>query len=255
MKALIVLAGALAVAGCAQTYPTSRATAPATYAPQPSAEVRDTQQRLQTLGFYQGPIDGMWGPETRDAVERFQRARGLAVTDRLDEPTRTALLTTNARPIAVTDPTEVRALQNRLRQLNFYSGPADGVWGPDTQEAVERFQRSRALQVGQVNEPTLRAMGLDASTFRSAAGSNVRPATVADLDPYVVRSVQQRLRQRGFYSGPVDGIWGHRTATAMERFQRSRGLDATGTLNPMTASALGLDPNNLSSTAQVPRRY
>jgi hypothetical protein len=32
-------------------------------------------------------------------------------------------------------------------------------------------------------------------------------------------------------------------------------LEATGNLNPTTASALGLNPNNLSSSAQVPRRY
>lgn len=33
--------------------------------------------RLKDLGFYQGPIDKEWDGETREAVRRYQRARGL----------------------------------------------------------------------------------------------------------------------------------------------------------------------------------
>ena len=49
----------------------------------------------------------------------------------------------------------------------------------------------------------------------------------------------------GFYRGGVDGTWGPGTQTAIERFQQGRGLQATGQLNPATAQAMGLDPNNL----------
>jgi N-acetylmuramoyl-L-alanine amidase len=73
------------------------------------------------------------------------------------------------------------------------------------------------------------------------------------LEPQVVRTVQLRLRQAGFYNGPVDGVWGARTETAIDRFQRARGLDVTGDLNPDTAAALGLDPNNLSASSGVRR--
>jgi N-acetylmuramoyl-L-alanine amidase len=69
-----------------------------------------------------------------------------------------------------------------------------------------------------------------------------------------VRNIQQRLRQRGYYSGAPDGVWGPRTERAVVRFQRSRGLEATGNLTPTTATALGLNPNNLSQNAQVPSR-
>ena len=48
-----------------------------------------------------------------------------------------------------------------------------------------------------------------------------------------------------FYRGAVDGIWGAGTQAAIERFQQGRGLQATGQVNPATAQALGLDPNNL----------
>ncbi|HEX9461400.1 MAG TPA: peptidoglycan-binding protein [Alphaproteobacteria bacterium] len=265
MRTLVVLAGVLLLAACAGNQRTSTlypAQATSIYA-QPSAEIRDTQEQLRAAGMYVGPIDGLWGPDTRSAVERFQQSRGLAVTGRLDEPTRIALRRVNsATPVSLTDPTDVRAVQNRLRQLNYYRGPADGVWGPHTQAAIEDFQRSRGLPVGQVTEATVAAMGLDPAEFRNVAsaptyGTNYAPAyrtaSANPLDPAVVRGIQQHLRQLGFYTGRVDGVWGARTQAALERFQKSRGLEATGSLNPTTAQALGLDPNNLSLSA-VPHR-
>jgi L,D-peptidoglycan transpeptidase YkuD (ErfK/YbiS/YcfS/YnhG family) len=43
------------------------------------ADVRCLQARLNRLGFGAGPVDGQFGPMTRGAVVRFQRARSLAV--------------------------------------------------------------------------------------------------------------------------------------------------------------------------------
>ena len=253
MKILLMMAATLLLAACADTR-TSSTGRPTTLAVQaePSAEVRDAQQRLQALGYYGGPVDGVWGPETRVAVERYQTNRGLAVSGQLDDMTRSALRTPPPAPVALTDATDVRAIQNRLRQLNFYNGPADGVWGPSTQVAMENFQRSRNLQVGEVNRPTLAAMGMDPAAFptRHSAATTIREP----LEPGVVRGVQQRLRQYGYYNGRIDGRWGPMTERGLANFQRSRGLEGTGHLNPTTASALGLDPNNLSLSAVPPRR-
>ena len=264
MRIFALLALALLVAACSSTSPprSSYAVAPPNAAYAPSADVRATQQQLRAAGMYDGPIDGVWGPETRAAVERFQQNRGLPVTGRVDDQTTSALRRPySASPVALRDPTDVRTVQNRLRQLNYYQGPDDGVWGSSTQMAIESFQHSRGLPVGQVTEATIAAMGLDPASFsRNAAYAgpdryygSYNGSTA--LDPAVVRGVQQRLRQAGFYSGPIDGVWGSRTQTALERFQRSRNLEATGTLNPTTAQALGLNPNNLSLSAVPPRRY
>jgi peptidoglycan hydrolase-like protein with peptidoglycan-binding domain len=252
-----VAAVGVLMAGCSTTpVPTTASAPPApppapqAVAPQPSPGVRDAQWRLQALGYYNGPIDGVWGSGTRMAVEDFQGSRRLAVTGQLDQPTRYALRDTASAPVSLGDPTNVRTVQNRLRQLHFYDGPADGVWGNGTQDAVERFQQSRGLRVGQMDQATITAMGLDARAFRTRTAANDGGVP---LDPAVVRGVQRRLRQFGYYHGPADGVWGARTQEAMERFQRSRGLEPTGDLNPVTASALGFDPNNLELSA-VPRR-
>lgn len=41
------------------------------------SEVTQIQQKLQSLGFYGGAIDGIYGSQTRDAVVAFQKSVGL----------------------------------------------------------------------------------------------------------------------------------------------------------------------------------
>lgn len=151
------------------------------------------QDRLRQQGFYNGRADGMWGPGSREALQRFQRAKGLQPTGTLNAAT-LATLGVNAtdilgpQPVAAVvppaavmvpvpvvqvpvvaapvatplSPTAVRNVQARLRELGFYRGDIDGVWGPSTQAATETFQQGRGLQAnGQLNPVTMQAMGLD----------------------------------------------------------------------------------------------
>jgi len=49
------------------------------------------QRRLTQLGFKPGPVDGIFGPLTRDAVIAFQKAYRLEVSGELDQETRVSL--------------------------------------------------------------------------------------------------------------------------------------------------------------------
>lgn len=65
---------------------------PAEIAAQASAsQVRQVQAALQKQGFDPGPVDGMMGPKTREAIRRFQRAKGLQITGTMDTKTLDAL--------------------------------------------------------------------------------------------------------------------------------------------------------------------
>jgi hypothetical protein len=61
-----------------------------------------------------------------------------------------------------------------------------------------------------------------------------------NMDPNVVRQIQQALSQKGENPGPIDGIYGPRTAAAVSAFQSSKGLVADGEVGPKTAQALGV---------------
>ena len=53
--------------------------------------MRNVQGRLHELGFYQGEVDGLWGPATQQAITELQRSRNLTVTGRLDPATVSAM--------------------------------------------------------------------------------------------------------------------------------------------------------------------
>lgn len=56
-----------------------------------------------------------------------------------------------------------------------------------------------------------------------------------------VKEVQRRLKQWGYYSGPVDGIYGAKTVEAVKKFQRKNGLTADGIAGKSTYAALGMN--------------
>jgi peptidoglycan hydrolase-like protein with peptidoglycan-binding domain len=91
--ALLAFSSLSALPACTMTpgHSSSVAAAP-TYNPELSpAMVREVQSTLQQQGFYNGNIDGMWGPATRGATLSFQRAHALSATGELDSPTLAAL--------------------------------------------------------------------------------------------------------------------------------------------------------------------
>jgi peptidoglycan hydrolase-like protein with peptidoglycan-binding domain len=54
------------------------------------------------------------------------------------------------------------------------------------------------------------------------------------------RELQRRLREEGFYPGPVDGVFGPGTRTALSQYQARHGLPRTGALDDATGRALGV---------------
>lgn len=55
-----------------------------------------------------------------------------------------------------------------------------------------------------------------------------------------VEQIQTKLKNWGYYSGSVDGIYGSRTEAAVKRFQSKNGLTADGMAGPATLRALGI---------------
>jgi peptidoglycan hydrolase-like protein with peptidoglycan-binding domain len=123
------------------------------------SRVRALQRRLRALGQRPGPVDGLYGPRTEAAVERLQRDSGLSVDGVVGPETR-RVLNAEAPPLAPSagyaqpgGSSQVRAVQRRLRALGSRPGSVDGLYGPRTQAAVKRFQRSAGKPVSGVLSP------------------------------------------------------------------------------------------------------
>lgn len=65
----------------------------------------------------------------------------------------------------------------------------------------------------------------------------------------LVKTVQTRLKNWGYYSGSVDGIYGPKTVSAVKYFQRRNGLVADGIVGKKTASAMGVSLTSSAGSA------
>ena len=55
-----------------------------------------------------------------------------------------------------------------------------------------------------------------------------------------IREAQEKLQQAGHSPGPINGIWGPQTQTAVKEFQREKNLQVTGQLDQQTIQELGI---------------
>nr|WP_232372249.1 peptidoglycan-binding protein [Acuticoccus mangrovi] len=123
-------------------------------------EQSDLVQRVQAVlaeaGYYSGPDDGVLDSATSDAIRRFEEAHGLPMTG---EPSLTLLTaggsgatamppakaSAAAHPVSAMD---VSQIQRLLNEKGFGPLTVDGMMGPRTREAVNRFAESRGLDGG-----------------------------------------------------------------------------------------------------------
>ena len=195
-------------------------------------------------------------------------------------PTATARPTATVRPTATPRPTAtataaseytrlnygskgkaVRKLQNRLSKLGYPVGKVDGVWGDDTQFAVNLFQS---------------AIGYTEHRYASAAMQEKLYSKKAPVyDPYMplkegkkgtpVKLMQQRLFDLGYFTTndvekEVDGVYGKRTTEAIKLFQTICGYEEkkiTGVADADTLMLLfdekaPVNPGNVSPTPTSP---
>lgn len=188
--------------GSSRTYPIALHTLRGT-------DAERVQEALQRFGYYQGPVDGVLGPVTRQALVEFQKDRNLDARGVLDERTVQLL---------GLDPQEL--LESRI------------TVGDPAGEFDERVPvRGRDHDADDV-------MPEDAEGRRSPADPSLG---LRGLPEEQVRTLQERLAGLGRYEGPIDGVAGAATYQALLRFQLRNDLPATARLDPTTAARLGLD--------------
>ncbi len=64
-----------------------------------------------------------------------------------------------------------------------------------------------------------------------------------------VRKIQQKLKNWGYYTGSVDGIYGTKTRDAVKYFQRKNGLTVDGIAGKKTLAAMGISSSSSSSSS------
>lgn len=65
----------------------------------------------------------------------------------------------------------------------------------------------------------------------------------------VVKTIQTKLKDKGYYSGSIDGVFGAKTLAAVKSFQKASGLKVDGVVGPKTAAKLGVSLSGSSSSS------
>jgi peptidoglycan hydrolase-like protein with peptidoglycan-binding domain len=99
--------------------------------------VADLQSVMKRLGYYSGPIDGVYGPATSAAVTEMQKALGVTA-DGIFGPATDAALKGKGHDVVV-------QIQTELTRYGYYTGPIDGDYGTATKAAVEQLQKDLGL--------------------------------------------------------------------------------------------------------------
>ncbi|NET32186.1 MAG: hypothetical protein F6K19_09300 [Cyanothece sp. SIO1E1] len=232
-------------------------------------EVTRLQDRLNQLGFFNGPSTGLFGVITLEALVEFQRANGLAADGILGPDTQAALersssslSTTSGNILQRGDQgSQVAELQTTLKAVGFYNGPTDGSYGQLTAAAVAKFQQAQGLTVDGIAGPTTQAaLKTQAQSLATSAAAQPPIGTgpsgrnslqTGDRGPQVVE-LQTQLNATGFYNGPIDGEYGDLTTAAVVAFQQSRGLTTDGIVGPSTQAALQNRAATISNQANNP---
>ena len=147
----------------------------------PGEIITDIQRELARRGFFDGTVDGLYGPKTDGAIREFEHAAGLKPGAEPNEALLQAILRAPAKaakgaaaPAAsvVRPPAPVRneaerpqpsrrvlALQRVLAEYGYGQIKPTGLVDGETQTAIEKFERERKLPVtGQPSERVVREL-------------------------------------------------------------------------------------------------
>ena len=93
-------------------------------------------------------------------------------------------------------------------------------------------------------------LGLTLPIHNGVENFTTQEAVQTALTTSQVKTVQTKLKNWGYYTGVVDGIYGSQTKSAVVSFQKKNGLTADGIVGPKTAAALGMSLSTSSSSTQ-----
>jgi peptidoglycan hydrolase-like protein with peptidoglycan-binding domain len=144
----------------------------------PGEVIADIQRELSRRGYYEGPLDGIYGPKTDAAIRDFEHAAGLRPSTQPNESLLQVIIRSPAKagrgvtgttspargPAARADEqaaasSRVIAVQRALADFGYGQIRASGIADNETQRAIERFERERKLPVtGQISDRVVREL-------------------------------------------------------------------------------------------------
>ena len=122
---------------------------------------------------------------------------------------------------------EVKALQQRLVDLGYLTGAADGSFGQMTEDAIKAAQEAYGMEVNGIADNAFQQKLFEGVERPVAEEVNYETLNTSSTGELVV-NLQLRLRELGYYDGRADGGYGAMTEAAVKKAQKAYGMDQTG---------------------------
>jgi peptidoglycan hydrolase-like protein with peptidoglycan-binding domain len=145
------------------------------------------QQSLTDAGYFDGEVDGVYGPDTAAAVQALQKANGLPQTGWMDKATDAALqaeLAAAGGAAAQQSTASTAAVQQTLKLAGYWDGPVDGQWSDALTEALEEFQTDLGVPAtGTVDAATIAAFEKALAEAQAPSASASASPTPSEAEP------------------------------------------------------------------------
>ena len=207
-------------------------------------DVSTLQYRLKDLYYLTSDATGIYDAATTAAVKSFQEDFGLEATGEADAKTQSLLFAAQYRPLKKgCTGDDVKELQTRLTVLGYYKGKVSGEYLDATEEAVRAYQEANGEEVTGVADVDTLAVLLQASEESSDTTdtSTVMQGTIEYTERLakgstgtLVKQLQTRLTELGYYSGPISGNFLGKTMTAVKTLQKQNGVTVDGIVGEVT---------------------
>lgn len=184
-------------------------------------DVAELQAKLKELGYYEGTVDGYYGPNTANAIRAFETARDMApkgaVTPDILEAVKNA---SRGAPQAAVQPS-VSAPNPEPQKVALAELPSPAS---DTKsDAIGDL----VMQASATPAPAPESMDRNLDT-------NVNPIVDRDL----ILTVQRGLFQLGFLNSEINGVYDEATARAIREFENYKSYRVTGEMSPALVDML-----------------
>ncbi|MDL2236671.1 peptidoglycan-binding protein [Christensenellaceae bacterium OttesenSCG-928-K19] len=148
---------------------------------------------------------------------------------------------------------DIRALQTKLKSLNYPLGDLDGIFGTKTHQSVVSYQKDKKLKDdGIVGSATWSSLGgvykaSSNQTSGATSTSNVSKYKLTRILKYLspcmtgndVKELQKVLAKYTTSVGKIDGIFGSKTRDAVKFVQRKLKIKDDGIVGQKTCEAIG----------------
>lgn len=187
-----------------------------------NAALKAAQTVLQSLGLYDGKIDGFYGPATAEGLRAFELRNGYTPRGALTPQIIARILaSTNARQPSAPS----------ISAQETVGIPAQDTESESSNSEIRATERAATTEMPIGPDP-LSVLTQSVANQSSPPPQSLPAQRELNADAELIKKIQRGLASLAFLHGPIDGVAGEATARAIRNFEVYNNYEVTGQVSP-----------------------